>query len=217
MSIPVMIIGDSGTGKTRSLKHLKPEETFIIQPERKPLPFKSSDWKRWNNETKSGSVVVTDNYDNIKKVIGSASRVGKKFVVIDDAQYIMLNEELRRSDENGFKKFTDMAKNYVGLVSFVTNLPDNIIVYFMTHTETNEQGEIKAKTTGKMIREKVVLEGLFSIVLRCQYKDGVHFFSTKTNGLDCVKTPEDMFESETIENDLNLVNEAIINYGYFEE
>jgi hypothetical protein len=217
MSIPVMIIGDSGTGKTRSLKHLNPEETFIIQPERKPLPFRSSGWKRWNNETKSGSIVVTDNYDNIKKVIGSASKVGKKFVVIDDAQYIMLNEELRRSDENGYKKFTDIAKGYVGLVSFVTNLPDNIIVYFMTHTETNEQGEIKAKTTGKMIREKVVLEGLFSIVLRCQCKDGVHFFSTKTNGLDCVKTPEEMFESDTIENDLKLVNEAIINYGYFEE
>lgn len=217
MSVPVMILGDSGMGKTRSLKNLNPDDTFVIQPKAKPLTFPGAkNWKRWDNDSKTGSIVRNDNYDSIKKVIGAASKVGKKFVVIDDAQYLMLNEELRRSKETGYTKFTDMAKSFIDLVDFAANIESPIIVYFMFHTETNESGEIKAKTTGKMIREKVVLEGLFSIVLRAQYQDGSFFFSTKTNGLDCVKTPEEMFESNKIENDLTIVNEAIENYGYLE-
>lgn len=216
MAIPVMILGDSGTGKTRSIKTLNPQETLVIQPITKPLPFKSSEWKVWNSEKKTGSKIHTESYAMITKIISAAESYGKKYIVIDDAQYLMLNDELKRTDEIGFKKFTDMAKSYVDLIKFITNHKSKLIVYLMTHTETNEQGEIKAKTTGKMIREKVVLEGLFSIVLRCHAKDGKHFFSTKTNGLDCVKTPEEMFNEETIENDLTLVNQAIINYGYLE-
>ena len=100
------------------------------------------------------------------------------------------------------------------MVTHITNHESSLIVYFMTHTETSDDGHITAKTTGKMIREKVVLEGLFSIVLRCQIKDGQHFFSTKSNGFDCVKTPEDMFTSDQIENDLSLVNKAVSDFGY---
>lgn len=214
MAIPVMILGDSGSGKSRSLKSLNPEETIVIQPIKKPLPFKSKEWKAWDSNSKTGSVVVTSSYEMIKKVIAAAPGYGKKHIIIDDAQYLMLNDELKRTDETGFKKFTDMAKSYVDLITSTANNESDLIVYLMTHTEVNELGEIKAKTTGKMIREKVVLEGLFSIVLRCQAKDGEHFFSTKTNGIDCVKTPEEMFESDKIENDLSIVNKAIINYGY---
>ena len=215
MAIPIMILGDSGSGKTRSAKSLKPEETLIIQPIKKPLPFRSSEWKPWDKDAKSGSVFRCDKYQIIKKWINGAESMGKKYIVIDDAQYIMLNDELRRSDEVGFKKFVEMAKDYVDLITHITNHDSNLIVYFMTHTETQDDGHISAKTTGKMIREKVVLEGLFSIVLRCQVKDGRHFFSTKTNGFDCVKTPEEMFDSDQIENDLGIVNQAVIDYGYF--
>lgn len=214
MSVPVLVLGDSGTGKTRSIKQLNPDETLIIQPVKKPLPFKSANWKMWDFEAKTGSKIHLDDYMKIRGVIHKAESYGKKYVVIDDAQYLMLNDELSRTDENGFKKFTDMAKSYVELIKFITNDDSKLIVYLMTHTETNEQGEIKAKTTGKMIREKVVLEGLFSIVLRCHAKDGRHYFTTKTSGLDCVKTPEEMFETDEIENDLTLVNQAIIDYGY---
>lgn len=216
MAIPVMILGDSGTGKSRSVKTLNPQETLIIQPITKPLPFKSKGWNVWDSEKKQGSKVHTESYSMITKIIEKAESYGKKYIVIDDAQYLMLNDELRRSDETGFKKFTDMAKSYVELIKFITNHPSKLIVYLMTHTEISESGEVKAKTTGKMIREKVVLEGLFSIVLRCHAKDGKHFFSTKTNGFDCVKTPEEMFSENEIENDLTLVNQAIINYGYLE-
>lgn len=214
MAIPVLILGDSGSGKSRSVKNLDPDETLIIQPIKKPLPFKAPNWKVWDAKEKKGSVIATSSYQMIKKIISSAPSYGKKYIIIDDAQYLMLNDELSRTDETGFKKFTDMAKSYVDLIVSTSNDDSNLIVYLMTHTETNDLGEIKAKTTGKMIREKVVLEGLFSIVLRCTSRDGNHQFSTKTNGLDCVKTPEEMFESDTIENDLKLVNQAIINYGY---
>lgn len=215
MAIPIMILGDSGSGKTRSLKSLSPDETIIIQPIKKPLPFRSADWKPWNKETRTGSVVRTDKYQVIKQWVDAAEKLGKKYLVVDDAQYIMLNDELRRSDEVGFKKFVEMAKDYVDLITHITNHESNLIVYFMTHTETSEDGHVTAKTTGKMIREKVVLEGLFSIVLRCHIKDGQHYFSTKSNGFDCVKTPEEMFQSDQIENDLTIVNQAVIDYGYF--
>jgi hypothetical protein len=210
-----MVLGESGSGKTRSAKNLDPAETLIIQPIKKPLPFRSSEWKAWDKESKSCSVIRTDKYQIIKKWIDAAESIGKKTIIIDDAQYIMLNDELRRSDEVGFKKFVEMAKDYVDLITHITNHESKLIVYFMTHIETSEDGRITAKTTGKMIREKVVLEGLFSIVLRCHAKDGQHYFTTHTNGFDCVKTPEEMFSSDQIENDLNIVNQAVIEYGYF--
>lgn len=215
MAIPIMILGESGSGKTRSAKTLDPSETLIIQPIKKPLPFRSAEWKQWDKTTKSGSVIKTDKYQIIKSWIDAAESLGKKFIIIDDAQYIMLFDELRRSEETGFKKFAEMAKDYVELVTHITNHESKLIVYFMTHIETSEDGHVTAKTTGKMIREKVVLEGLFSIVLRCHARDGQHYFTTKTNGFDCVKTPEGMFSTDQIENDLTLVNQAVIDYGYF--
>lgn len=212
MAIPVMVLGDSGSGKTRSLKNLNPDETIVIQPIRKPLPFRSAEWKSFDKEAKKGSVIVSDQYAAINWCIANAESMGKTTIIIDDAQYIMANESLRRSSEKGFDKFTEMAKGYVDMVMFAANHPSNVMVYFMTHTQTNEFGEVKAKTVGKMIDQQIVLEGLFSIVLRCLAKDGRHFFTTKTNGSDCVKTPEEMFESSEIENDLSLVNKSIKDY-----
>lgn len=212
MSIPVMILGDSGSGKTRSLKRLNPKETILIQPIKKPLPFRAKGWEQFDMKTKTGSVLRTDDYNVIKTICLNAHRKGVKQVIVDDAQYIMLNESLRRSDETGFRKFTDMAKGYVDLITTIANCDSDLIVYFMTHTEENEQGKITAKTVGKMISNQVCLEGLFSIVLRCIVSDGRHFFSTKTSGMDCVKTPEEMFESDQIENDLLLTTNAIIEY-----
>lgn len=212
MSIAVMVLGESGSGKSRSMKHLDPETTMVIQPVRKPLPFKSANWKPFNKDNPTGSVVVTDQYDLIKRCILNAEKWGKKVIVIDDAQYIMVNESLRRSSETGFTKFTDMAKGYVDLVTTAANADNNVRVYFMTHIQTDDFGFARAKTVGKMIDSQICLEGLFSIVLRCQAKDGRHYFSTKTNGADPVKTPEEMFESGEIENDLASVDAGICDF-----
>jgi len=212
MAIPVMILGESGSGKTRSLKDLDPKETILIQPIKKPLPFRAKGWDKFDLKTKTGSVLRTDDYSVIKSICINAHKKGVKQVIVDDSQYIMLNESLRRSDENGFKKFTDMAKGYVDLITTIANCESDLIVYFMTHTEESDSGKIIAKTIGRMINQQVCLEGLFSIVLRCHASDGKHFFTTKTSGMDCVKTPEDMFESDQIENDLLNTTNAITEY-----
>lgn len=212
MAVPVMILGESGSGKTRSLKNLNPKETIIIQPIKKPLPFRSAGWEPFNLKEKTGSVLRTDDYNVIKSICLNSHKKGIKQVIIDDSQYIMMNESLRRSDETGFKKFVDFAKNYVDLVTSVANCDSDIIVYFMTHTEETESGRITAKTVGKMINQQVCLEGLFSIVLRCMCSDGQHYFTTKTSGMDCVKTPEEMFSVDKIENDLLIVSQSINDY-----
>jgi len=212
MAYPVMILGESGSGKTRSIKNLTPSETLIVQPIKKPLPFRSAGWVDFDAKTKKGSVVQTDSYEVIKKLCLNAHKAGYKQIIIDDAQYIMMNESLRRSDEVGFKKFTDMAKGYVDLITTITNSDSNLVVYFMTHTEESDTGKVIAKTVGKMINQQVCLEGLFSIVLRCMCSDGQHFFTTKTSGMDCVKTPEEMFQDDKIENDLLNTTKAITEY-----
>ncbi|WP_442486760.1 hypothetical protein [Halomonas litopenaei] len=212
MSYAVMVLGESGAGKSRSMKHLNPEDTLVVQPIRKPLPFRSAGWLPFSQDNPKGSVVVTDNIPTIIKCIVNAEKWGKQCVVIDDAQYIMVNESLRRCAETGFTKFTEMAKGYVDLIHAAANTNNNVRVYFMTHIQTDDFGFSRAKTVGKMIDSQVCLEGLFSIVMKCQARDGRHFFSTKTNGADPVKTPEEMFDSDEIENDLASVDAAICEY-----
>lgn len=212
MSIAVMVLGESGAGKSRSMINLDPAKTLVIQPIKKPLPFRSANWKPFTKDNPEGSIVVTDSHDTIKRCIMSAQSWGKDHVIIDDAQYIMVNESLRRSSETGFNKFTEMAKGYVDLVTTAANANNDVRVYFMTHIQTDDFGFARAKTVGKMIDSQVCLEGLFSIVLRCYGKDGRHYFSTKTSGADPVKTPEEMFEAGEIDNDLQSVDAMICDY-----
>jgi hypothetical protein len=132
--------------------------------------------------------------------------------VVDDFQYVLANEFMRRSDERGYDKFTEIAKHAWELFNVANTLPDDVRVYLMSHTQTNEQGDIKLKTIGKMLDEKITPEGLFTIVLRTVVTDKDYFFSTRNNGHDTVKTPMQMFESERIGNDLEAVDKAICAY-----
>ena len=130
-------------------------------------------------------------------------------VVIDDSQYLLVNELFDRAKEKGYDKFTDMAANFRNLIHFVNNLPeDDKIVYFLHHTEADTDGREKAKTIGRMLDEKLVLEGCFDIVLYCSDQK----FFTQANGQSSAKTPEDMFESIEIPNDLKAVDKAIRDY-----
>lgn len=213
MGLPVLILGNSGTGKTSSLMNLNPAKTLLIQPVKKSLPFKSKEWKPLNKDNPNGSILVTRDYGVIIKSIHKAiNERGKEIVIIDDANYLMSLEEMSRVNETGYKKFTDMAVNFSGLIFEAQALPDNIRVYFMAHTKANEEGEISIKTTGKMLDEKIVVEGLFTIVMRCHERDGHHFFTTRKRGGDPVKTPIGMFDSEEIPNDLAAVDAVICEY-----
>lgn len=198
MGIPVLILGESGSGKSASLRNFKPDEIGLINVNGKPLPFK--------NDLKS---INTDNYAKIEKALQKAE---VKTLVIDDSQYLMANEFMRTAKVTGFQKFTDIGLNFWNLIKAVSALPDDKIVYFLHHIETTDTGRQKIKTIGKLLDEKITLEGMFTIVLKTSVHDGQYRFSTQNNGFDTVKTPIGMFDSEEIDNDLKAVDVAIRNY-----
>ncbi|MGL5001973.1 MAG: AAA family ATPase, partial [Casimicrobium sp.] len=167
MSTACMVIGESGSGKTTSLRNLKGEDVFLIQAVAKPLPFKSVGWKPW----------VKDDADSIIAAMRN-EKMTKKIVVIDDWQYIMANEFMRRSNERGYDKFTDIAKHAWEILRTATSLKDDVRVYFLAHSDTDEQGKTRSKTIGKLLNEKITVEGLLTIVLRAQVVNGPHIFST---------------------------------------
>lgn len=166
----------------------------------KPLPFKGRFAETYNG----------DNYTEIAKAI---NKTKCKSIVIDDAQYLMANEFMRRSSEVGYQKFTDIANNFWTLITSVTDdLPFDVIVYFLMHTDMDDNGNEKAKTIGKLLDEKICIEGMSSIVLKTAVKDGVYSFLTQNNGHDTVKSPLGMFPTYEIENDLKKVDTAIREY-----
>ena len=210
MAIPVLIEGRSGSGKTYSLKNFLPDEVGVISVEKGRLPFRTQIKTVRIPETfqnaKTNAQLNAAKYSWLQMVI----RLAKcKAVVIDDSQYLLVNELFNRAKEKGYDKFTDMAANFRNLIHFVNNLPeDDKIVYFLHHTEADTDGMEKAKTIGKMLDEKLVLEGCFDIVLYCSDQK----FFTQANGQSSAKTPEDMFESIEIPNDLKAVDKAIRDY-----
>lgn len=208
MSIATMILGQSGTGKTASLRNLSPEKTLLIQAVPKPLPFKSN-WKLVSAENKDGNILVSDNWDQICKAMQKTSR---EIIVIDDLQYVLANEFMARAHEVGFTKFTEMARHYFDIVTTATRLPENKRVYLLSHTDVSDQGQVKAKTIGKLLDEKITIEGLLTIVLRTHVINGQYVFSTHNNGSDTVKSPLGLFDEEHIENDLAAVDKAITEY-----
>lgn len=199
MGIPVMILGESGSGKSSSMRNFAPNEIGIINVGKKPLPFRSQ--------------IKPFNSDNYAKIVDVMQKAKAKSIVIDDCQYLMANEFMRNAKVTGFQKFTDIALNFWSLVQIVIDqLPDDVIVYFLGHIERDANGNEKFKTIGKMLDEKITIEGLFTIVLKTVVSDGKYQFSTQTNGMDTVKSPLGMFSEPLIENDLKMVDETIRDY-----
>ena len=198
MSVLVMIYGQSGTGKSTSLRNFKPEDVCIVNVSGKPLPFKNKH-KTFN----------TDDYMAIDAAIKKAPA---KSIVIDDSTYLMTGEYMRTAKVTGYQKYTDMALNYYTLVKTAAALPSDKIVYFMGHSDTDANGNEKFKTIGKMLDEKVTLEGMFTIVLKTVVTDGKYQFSTRNSGQDTVKTPLGMFNDVLIDNDLAMVDKTIREY-----
>lgn len=213
MSIATMIIGESGTGKSTSLRNLDPQNTLLIQAVKKPLPFRSTDWKPVV-KGQGGSVFVSDNSAHI---VAAMQRTDKEIIVIDDFQYVLANEFMRRVTDNemgngAFAKYNEIARHAWDVLMASTSLPDHKRVYILSHTSTDDFGKTKIKTIGKLLDEKIVMEGLVTIVLRTVVANGDYMFSTKNNGQDTVKSPIGLFESDLIENDLAQVDKAITAY-----
>ena len=211
MALPVLVLGRSGSGKTYSIKNFKPDEVGVISVEKGRLPFRSelktARIPKFENspEINSPAQANAAKYSWIMQVIRAAKT---KAVVIDDSQYLMVNELFDRANEKGYDKFTNMAANFRNLIHFVNDLKEeDKIVYFLHHSESDTDGREKCKTIGKMLDEKLTVEGCFDIVLYCED----HKFFTQSNGQSSAKTPEDMFPLE-IQNDLKAVDTAIREY-----
>ena len=217
MGIPVLIIGESGSGKTYAIKNLDPEKVGIFLCEKNRLPFRKPfpTYKVRNMMKEENGKQITYRQSAVIQgvLLGRKSKDHKKIYVIDDSQYIMANEYFDRASEKGYDKFVDIGANFRNLVHMVNNeLPDDVIVYFLHHPETDSNtGRLKAKTIGKMLDEKLTLEGCFDIVLHARTDGAEHWFSTQSDGTDTAKSPEDMFEAK-IPNDLAFVDKTIREY-----
>ena len=209
MSTATLIIGESGTGKSASMRNMQPSETLLIQAVKKPLPFKSANWARISKDNPSGNILLTDNSIDIIKAMQKTRR---KVIVLDDFQYVLANEFMRRSDEKGYDKFTDIGRHAWDILNAANTLPDDVRVYILAHSQSDDLGKTKLKTIGRMLDEKLTPEGLFTIVLRTVVNGDEYQFSTRNSGSDTVKTPMGMFDDQFIPNDLQAVDEAICAY-----
>lgn len=200
MGIPVLVLGETGSGKTFSIKNFDTEEVGIFSVEKNRLPFK-----------KQFKVAKNATYTTINQALGNPKL---KAYVIDDSQYLLVNEMFDRAKDTGYGKFTDMALNFRNLIHFINHkMPDDVIVYFLHHTETDSNtGKVKAKTVGKMLDQNLTVEGCFDIVLLTSVEGQEHYFITQSDGYTTCKSPEEMFEGIKIPNDLKMVDTAIREY-----
>lgn len=209
MSVSTLIIGDPGTGKTTSLRNLDPQQTLLIQCLRKPLPFPSKEWKEFKSGEQGGSIYRTD---NSQKIVEAMKRTKRPIIVIDDWNMIMTSQYMRRSAETGFQKFADIGRDAWNVLMAATELPDDVRVYFLGHTEVSDTGRTKAKTIGKMLDSTVTVESMFTIVLKSMVTNDVYQFSTQNNGSDSCKSPMGMFANTVVDNDLSEVDKFICDF-----
>ena len=209
MSIATLILGTSGSGKSTSLRNLDPTKTLLIQCIKKPLPFRAAGWKVRITLKSEGNVIQTSDPIVIEKCLRNSKA---EIVVIDDYQAVMVNTLLERSSEKGYDKFTDIAKSAWSVFNAAGDLAEHRRVYIMAHTQTDDFGQTRMKTVGKMVDQTLVPEGYFTIVLRTEVTNGNYKFATQTNGQDCCKSPIDMFTDLHIDNDLNTVDLAIQDF-----
>lgn len=201
MGIPVLVMGTSGSGKSASLRNFEPSEVGVFNVASKPLPFR-----------KKLATVSNADYSIIQKTL-LANKL--RCYVIDDSQYLMAFGLFARAKEVGYQKFTDCALNFYNMLALIREYTtEDTIVYLLHHTERDDSGHIKAKTSGKMLDNQLTLEGLFSIVLLAETDGKEHCFITQSDGFTTAKSPMEMFPSK-IENDLKAVDTAIREYYGF--
>lgn len=209
MAEKILIMGESGTGKSTSIRNCDPATTVIVNPVGKPLPFRGS--------RKFASLNGVTDADKICKFMKDAAKAGAKIIVVDDFQYILSVPYMNRIKENGWDKWNDFGENYFKIIDVCNELPEDVCVYYLTHCETLENGITTVKLIGRLLREKITIEGLFTIVLKTGVNEGNYYFFTQNSGKDTVKSPMGMFDVYAIENDLAYVDTKIRNYYEFDD
>ena len=202
MGEAIIIYGRSGSGKSRSLINFKEDELFVVQTIKKRLPFRK--------EFKY-TMVSRD----VNRIIDQLKKMPLKAAVIDDAGYILTGDFMdghrNKSGSSSFDLYNDIADHFWKLINAIKELPDDVFVYLMMHEDTNDYGDTKLRTIGKLLNDKVCIEGMCTIVLRCKVENETHIFKTQCDGSDISKSPEGMFDLE-IPNDLKAVDVAIREY-----
>lgn len=198
MAIIVMLYGQSGTGKSTSLRNFTEDEVAVINVSGKPLPFRGS--------------LKTATSNSYPQIMEWLKKIKQPSIVIDDATYLMVDEFMAQARVGGYQKYTDMAKNFNDLIELARRLPEDKIVYFLGHSEQMDDGREHFKTIGKMLDNYVTLEGKFTIVLKTAVKDGQYYFVTHNSGQDTVKSPLGMWDADMIPNDLKAVDDTIREY-----
>lgn len=200
MGIPVLVLGESGSGKSYSLKSFNPDEVGVFSVRKGTLPFK---------EGKDFKIKKRATYGDIMRGLANP---GLKSYVIDDSQYLMVNEFFAKANDAGYQKYTSIGKNFADLLQYIAErVPEDVIVYFLHHTQVSGDGRIKAKTVGQMLDNYLTLEGCVDICLLTQTDGTNHYFLTQSDGSCTAKSPEGMFDLR-IPNDLKAVDTAIREY-----
>lgn len=197
-SVPVLLIGKSGSGKSASLRNFKKDEIAIANVLGKPLPFKSD--------------LEAPKVDDYNVILQAIEKTDKKVIVIDDANYLITNEFMKNSSIKGYDKYNDMANNFWNLINGIKNVEGGKSVYLVMHEDVDEFGNVKPKTIGKLLDDKCNIQGMFTICIRSMFENGKYIFRLKTNGQDCVKTPIGLFDEDEMENDLKVVDQKIREY-----
>lgn len=207
MGMPCLILGQSGSGKTTAIRNLDPKHTVICQVEKMRLPFRGNFPMTIKNATYAAIMTLF-------REVGDGKRPDIKTIVIDDSQYLLVNEFFDKATEKGYDKFTSIALNFRNLIHWVNiGLPEDVIVYFLHHTQVEDlTGRIKAKTIGKLLDEKLTLEGCFDVVLMTEHNQDGWWFRTQGTDSDPVKAPMEMFSEELIPNDLADVDKIVRDY-----
>jgi hypothetical protein len=225
MSNTVLVIGQSGSGKSTSLRNLDPKSTFIINVLDKPLPFrgfkknyypiqsiKDENGNRTGETT--GNYFASDNWEDVIKTINfvNLKRLDMTTLIIDDWQYILAYEFMRRASEKGYDKFSELANHGWATIDNCLRTRSDLTCFILAHSDTDMNGKSKCKTIGKMLDEKISIEGLFTTVLHSRFVDGEYIFQTQNDGDFLAKSPMGMFDDLLIPNDLVEVKGAVENY-----
>ena len=209
MSYACLILGESGTGKTCSLRNLDPKNTLLIQPVRKPLPFRSTGWKEIKQKGDGNNILVCS---NPQAIINCMHASPFDVIVVDDWQYILASMYMAARNVKGFDKFTEIGGAGFDIAKAASELGENKRVYVLAHTTSDEFGNTRIKTLGKLLDDKIVVEGMFTTVLRTHVENGRYLYSTQNSGSDTVKSPMGMFSEQYIENDLAAIDRVICDY-----
>lgn len=195
MGVLVMVLGKSGAGKSTSLRNFEADEIGIFNVAGKPLPFR----KRLPKADRCG-------YRDIAAML---AKNDLRAYAVDDSTYLMQFDNFARANDSGYQKFTDIAVSFERLLEAAMATDENTVVYFLHHPDEDERGNVRPKSVGKMLNEKLCIEGLFPIVIGCEVRDGKHVFSVEADERGIAKAPMGMFEKDVFENDLKAVDAAI--------